>query len=62
MLLQDGRATPLIGGAGLAIAALALAYGPVFLLAAAPPLMVAAVRWVGAASREWLAVERDDPG
>jgi hypothetical protein len=38
-----------------------LAYGPVFLVAAAPPLLIAAVRWVGAASREWVAVERDEP-
>ena len=58
----DGStATPLIAGAGIALAALSLAYGPVFLVAAAPPLLVAAVRWVGAASREWVAVERDEP-
>ena len=42
------------------LAALSLAYGPIFLVAAAPPLLVAAVRWVGAASREWMAVDRDD--
>jgi hypothetical protein len=60
--LPTSTATPLIAGAGLALAALSLAYGPIFLVAAAPPLMVAGVRWVGAASREWVGVERDDPG
>ena len=59
--LPASTATPLIGGLGLALAALSLAYGPVFLVAAAPPLLIAAVRWVGAASREWVAVERDEP-
>lgn len=59
--LPTSTATPLIAGAGLALAALSLAYGPVFLVAAAPPLLVAGVRWVGAASREWVGVERDRP-
>ena len=60
--LPEPSATPLLAAAGAALAALTLAYGPVFVVVAMPLLAIGVSRWVAAASREWSAVERDEPG
>jgi hypothetical protein len=51
-----------VAGFGLAVAALALIYGPVFLAAALPLLIVGALRWRDEAAREWDDVARNETG
>ncbi len=51
---------PIVFGVGLAIAALALAFGPWLLLAAIMPIVLGATSWLGAAGAEWRRHSADD--
>ncbi len=58
--LPDRSTAPFVFGAGVAIAALALAYGPWLFLIAIGPLVVGAGSWIGGASAELQATEADE--
>jgi hypothetical protein len=58
--LPNVTSAPLFIGIGFALAALALAFGPWFLLAAAPPIAVGGWSWIAAIVAEHRAVARAD--
>ena len=59
--LPGPTAAPLATASGLALALLAIVFGPAMLVAAVGPLLVGTALWVRAVVREWRAVDSDAP-
>ncbi len=59
--LPGPTAAPLATASGLALALLAIVFGPAMLVAAAAPLLVGAALWLRAVIREWRAIDSDAP-